>query len=346
MPDALTITTPGVSWVTDLGRPDASALGQMAGGALDQFSAAVANALVMRPAGSPLLEVTALDFAVTVGADALVAVTGAPASVTLNGLPMPQWEPFLCPGGSEVAIAGIDGGLRCYLALSAEIDAPRLLGSVAPDSVLGFGRPLRRGDQLTLLRSSLLLDNPFIGLPVFRLDAPRQAFEDPWVVDVCEGPDVAQFGDTVDRLFTTTFTVGPQSNHVGLRLGPDAGAEPPRRTRTDEILSRGVPIGAVEVPAGRELLVLHRGRGVTAGYPVLAVVTTVSLSKLGQARPGQRVRFRPVSLEDAVASRREQQRSLVQLTERVADVMEARGLPSPPTHRRPSPLDPTRRNPS
>lgn len=120
--------------------------------------------------------------------------------------------------------------------------------------------------------------------------------------------------------------------HVGLRLDTPEGAEPPRRTSSDEILSRGVPIGAVEVPAGRELLVLHRGRGVTAGYPVLAVVTAVSLSRLGQARPGDRVRFRPVSLEDAVEAHREQQRTISALADRVASSLQARGLHRP-THR-------------
>lgn len=334
MPDALTVLRPGLSWVTDLGRSAGSALGQMAAGALDQYSAAVANTLVRMPVDNPVVEVTALDFAVTASTDLLVAATGAPAAITLNGVPMHQWEPFVCPRGTVLSIGGIHGGLRCYLGLSAAIDAPRLLGSVAPDSVLGFGGPLRRGDELPLNPTTMLLDNPFIGLPVFRLDATPQVVEDPWLIQVCEGPDVDQFGDTADRLLSTVYTVGEKSNHVGLRLDPAAGNEPPQRTRSDEILSRGVPIGAVEVPAGRELLVLHRGRGVTAGYPVLAVVTSVSLSKLGQARPGQRVRFAQVSVEDAVASHREQQRSIAALAVRVADVMEARGLRAPTYHRR------------
>ena len=45
-------------------------------------------------------------------------------------------------------------------------------------------------------------------------------------MDVCEGPDVAQFGDTVDRLFTTTFTVDP-----ALRAGAAAGRPEARLAR-------------------------------------------------------------------------------------------------------------------
>ncbi|BAK34999.1 hypothetical protein MLP_19850 [Microlunatus phosphovorus NM-1] len=111
--------------------------------------------------------------------------------------------------------------------------------------------------------------------------------------------------------------VGPSSNHIGLRLGrTDQGPIPHRQTRT-EVLSRGVPIGAVEVPAGDEILILHRGRGVTAGYPVLAVVTTVGLSRLGQARPGDTVRFRPVSTATAIADLRRQQAHLHDVGTRV-----------------------------
>jgi allophanate hydrolase subunit 2 len=82
--------------------------------------------------------------------------------------------------------------------------------------------------------------------------------------------------------------VSPQSNHVGLRLGGDV----PRRSVSGEVLSRGVPVGAVEVPTGDQLLVLMRGRGVTAGYPVLAVLTSRAQDVAAQLRPGQQVRFR------------------------------------------------------
>ena len=90
--------------------------------------------------------------------------------------------------------------------------------------------------------------------------------------------------------------IGDTSNHIGLRLRRHRRRRPAGARTGDEVLSRGVPIGAVEVPAGDELMVLHRGRGVTAGYPVLAVVTATGLSRLGQARPGQSVSFARVPL--------------------------------------------------
>jgi allophanate hydrolase subunit 2 len=164
-------------------------------------------------------------------------------------------------------------------------------------------------------------------IPVFRLGAAVPTFGESWTIDVTDGPDLHEFPD--ERLFRHEFTVTPQSNHIGLRMSGDV----PRRVTEGEVLSRGVPVGAVEVSAGDELLVLHRGRGVTAGYPVLAVVTSTGLSSLGQARPGHSIRFRRRSLPEAVAAYRTQRASINALTERVRTVFTALCIPCPSIQR-------------
>ncbi len=194
--------------------------------------------------------------------------------------------------------------MRVYLAVHGTLQVPRLLGSCAPDSVLGFSGPLRRGDCLAVEPGPLRIDQcPHRNAGGARCRA-AQRFAEHWRIPVTDGPDRDQFGASAARLHEGTFVIGDTSNHIGLRLRAAAGAAVPVRERSDEVLSRGVPIGAVEVPAGDELLVLHRGRGVTAGYPVLAVVTATGLSRLGQARPGQSVAFVRVPLAEAVVAAR------------------------------------------
>lgn len=327
----LTITRPGISAVTDLGRTAGGRYGQLTGGALDQHSAKVANTLVAAAEDAPLIEIVALDFAARTSTNLLVAVTGAPCEVTVGGVPLPQWEPFLWPTGAELAIKNMRQGMRVYVAVHGVLDAPRLLGSCAPDSVLGFSGNLTAGQQVAVNPSDLLLDHPYFGIPVFRVGPEPPTFGDPWEIPVTDGPDRGQFGHTADRLCVGAFRIGDKSNHIGLRAGPLPGASLPVRTSTEEVLSRGVPIGAVEVPAGDELLVLHRGRGVTAGYPVLAVATAVGLDRLGQARSGQTVTFTRVSVTDAVAAARAQAWALAELRHRIVSVLEADGLhPRPP----------------
>ncbi|WP_284748988.1 biotin-dependent carboxyltransferase family protein [Amycolatopsis sp. RTGN1] len=325
MPDTLTVTRAGHAVVQDLGRFGRSRSGLPVNGALDQYSARVANVLVGNAENAPLVEITALDFGCTASADVLVAVTGAPAEVTVDGSRRARWEPFTVHAGQTLRIEGIRDGLRVYLAVHGAVTATYLLGSCAPDTILGFGRRLHEGDELALTARLPPLEHPVFRHPVFRLRPPVPRFGEPWTVDVTDGPDVADFGASTGRLYAEPFTVTARSNHVGLRLAGPV----PRRETTGEVLSRGVPVGAVEVPAGDELLVLHRGRGVTAGYPVLAVVTTTGLSALGQARPGQTVRFRRRTVEDAVSARISQHHAIRALHRRVSTVFHALRIPVP-----------------
>ena len=329
--DTLTVHRAGLVTVQDLGRFGHSRYGLPVNGALDQHSARVANVLTGNGEGAPLLEITALDFACTPSTDILIAVTGAPADVTVGGVPRPQWEPLPVRAGETIAVSGIRLGLRVYLAVLGSVDTPSLLGSCAPDTILGFGRTLREGDELALRASCPPVDHPVFGIPLFRVHAPVARFAESgpdgetWTIDVTDGPDLAEFGDTAERLFRSPFAVTPRSNHIGLRMSGDV----PRRVATGEVLSRGVPVGAVEVPAGDELLVLHRGRGVTAGYPVLAVVTATGLSALGQARPGQSVRFRHRTVEEAVAAYRSERHAVRALAARVRTVFDELRIPVP-----------------
>lgn len=284
-----------IAVVTDLGRTRGPAVGLPVNGALDQYSARVANILVANAEGAPLIEVTAFAFSFTAEIDLLIAVTGAPMLLLVDDVARTMWEPVSVAAGQTVALSEMIVGLRTYIAVHGSFDVPLLLGSCAPDSVAGFGTVLAAGSTLDVREAVGPIVNPYFDMSLFNLGVLVPYFGGEAVVEVTDGPDAEQFQGSSARLFHAPYTVTPTSNHIGLRMT----GELPVRTSTEEMISRGVPVGAVEVPPGDELLVLHRGRGVTAGYPVLAVVTPLALDDLGQVRPGQRVRFRQTSVERA-----------------------------------------------
>ncbi|WP_415976187.1 biotin-dependent carboxyltransferase family protein [Rhodococcus sp. 077-4] len=328
----ITVRTPGLSVLQDLGRRSGSRIGQMTGGALDQYSARAANTLVASDPDAPLIEVTALDFAATTDTHMLIAVTGAPADIRVDGVAAQQWEPLVWPAGSTLTVTNIRRGLRSYIAVHGSVHVDRLHGSCAPDTVLGFGHPFAGADRIEVDVDSAPIRHPHFDIPLFRVGATQPEFGDTWTIPVTDGPDIGDFGDTADRLFAAEYTIGNASNHIGLRLEPSSDQPLPQRVTASEMLSRGVPIGAVEVPTGDELLILHRGRGVTAGYPVLAVVTTIGLDRLGQARPGNKVTFTRVGIAGAVEAHRARQRSLDQLRSRVRTVFDALSIPNHISH--------------
>lgn len=314
----------GTAVVTDLGRPGLAGYGIPAGGAADQYSAAVANLLVGNAEGDPLIEVTGSDLELATERPALVAVTGAPATITVGGRAAQAWTPVEVPAGEPVAVRGPgrgQAGLRSYVAVNGRWDVPRLIDSCAPAPQLGVGTWLRPGASVTVDSDYRPVDHPFTGHPVFRFGVAQPRFGLPCVVSVTTGPD-ARSG-TAAALDSAVYTVESDSDLVGLRLSGPTPDDPDH----PELTSKGVPAGAVELTPSSELVVLLRGRPVTAGYPVVAVATRTALCALGQVGPGHTVRFRHGSVDDAINRARRQRADLDELARRVRTAYDELGIP-------------------
>ena len=287
--------------VQDLGRRRVSHFGVSANGAADEYSARIANVLVGNLQSDPLIEVLASSLSFTTTERTAVAVTGAPADITLDGSEAPAWAPFRVPAGSTVTIGNVHSGLRSYVAIAGELHAPRFLDSVAPDRALGFGCHLQANTALGYEPRTAWRE-----IDSLARSRVQPEFGSPWTLDVCVGPEWDEFGSIRDDILSATLDVHPQSNHVGTRL---TGTLPTMKL-AGELSSRGVAIGAVEITPAQELVMLHRGRSITAGYPVVLVVTAAALSNAGQLRPSDQVRFRLISPDRAVKDYR-RQRSLI-----------------------------------
>lgn len=313
-----------LSTFQDLGREHSEYMGVPCGGAADQHSASVANILVGNLRAATCIEIMGGRFSFTPDAPVLIAVTGAPADVTVNGEAAAMWEPVCVPGGARVVIANARGGMRNYLAFSGTLATGLFMGSAAPEARMGFPQQIGVGQDLQLATSYAGFEHPYLSQPLFRLPVPVPAFSPgTWRIDIVEGPETSAAPGITDLLASRDYTVTAKSNHVGLRLdGPVVHPE-----GLGEIVSHGVPIGAFEIPHGDELIILGRYRTLTAGYPIVAFAIKADLPMLGQARPGQKMTFRWVSNDEAVERYREQQRLLTVLEERVRSLFAAVRLP-------------------
>lgn len=315
----LVVERAGFAQVQDLGRPGYASIGVAANGAGDQRSARLANTLVGNRDSAPIVEVVASAFEFTARGDLLVAATGAVDGIAVNGFQWPAHQPIAVPAGSRVAVPESHLGTRAYLAVNGTVEADRALGSVAPDPLLEFGRRLGVGDELVVDTGFHAADvSP---LPVFRVPAKPLRLGGKVALRATRGPDLARLAGG-EAALGATFEMTPQSDYIGVRM---VGGDLSLAVR-DEILSRGVPVGALEVPPSGELIALLRGRLVTAGYPVVAVLTRPAIDRLSQARPGDRV---TVELVDAAAARADIERTEsehCETAQRVATALEARGL--------------------
>jgi biotin-dependent carboxylase-like uncharacterized protein len=280
----LTVLAPGpLVTVQDQGRSGWASIGVPRSGAADLPAAELANRLVGNQPSAAVLEVTAGGLRVRAERTVLVAVTGAPAPLTVDGRAAPLNAPVTLRPGAELALGLPAVGLRSYLAVRGGIDVPEVLDSRSTDTLSGLGpAPVRAGDVLPIGR--LAAEEPIVDVaavsppssrPVLRvLPGPRRDWLEPaaWTV-----------------LTSAEWTVTADSNRVGLRLsGPRLS-----RTRDEELPSEGLVPGALQVPPDGAPVLFLADHPVTGGYPVLAVVAIADLPAAAQLRPGDTLRFRP-----------------------------------------------------
>lgn len=279
----LTVLATGpLATVQDRGRSGYAAIGVPRSGAADSEAAGLANRLVGNDADAATVEVTAGGLRLRAGRTVLVAVTGAPVAVTVDGRAAPFGGPLTLAPGAVLALGMPPVGVRSYVAVRGGIDVPPVLGSRSTDTLSGLGpAPLSVGDRLPV--GDLHAEEPFVDVAPVRAPSPAP------VLRVVAGPRRDWLDPSAWTALTTQeWTVTADSNRVGLRLsGPQL-----TRARTDELPSEGLVPGALQVPPDGAPVLFLADHPVTGGYPVLAVVTTADLGAAAQLRPGDSLRFR------------------------------------------------------
>jgi antagonist of KipI len=276
--------------IQDRGRRGFERFGIPPGGAVDWFAAAVANRLVGNAADASLIECTASGPSLRFERDATIAVAGGDSSEA----GFPGWRAQVVDAGSIVRFGPLTSGLRSYIAIRGGIDVPLVLGSrslcAAGAFGGGVGRALQGGDRLPIgdMVEAGALEPVW---PASHRLPPRG----PWEIHVIAGPHREAFEPSaLHRLTATACRVTPALDRVGVRLDT-----PGLHLDAGEVLTTPVTAGAIQVTPSGGLIALLADHPTTGGYPVIATVITADLPLMAQARPGDTVRFREVTLAEA-----------------------------------------------
>jgi urea carboxylase len=271
-------------------------------GPMDDLSFRLANQIVGNTTDSAGLELTGKGPTLQFGVDSVIALTGAQMAADIDGTPAPFWQPIRVQAGSVLTLGSIQGaGARCYLAVKGGFDVPEYLGSRSTFTLGQFGghvgRALCTGDVLRLLQSASDLDG-CAGL------APEAipVYDSHWSIAVTYGPHGAPDFFTqsdIDAFFVTHWEVHYNSSRTGVRLigpkpqwaradGGEAGLHP------SNIHDNAYAIGAVDYTGDMPVILGPDGPSL-GGFVCPAVIVPAELWKLGQLRPGDTIRFRPVA---------------------------------------------------
>ncbi len=297
-----TLTTvqdwPGRGGYWDVGVPPS--------GPMDARSLRLANRIVGNPEGTAGLEMTATGATLRFTVDALVAIAGATMSAAVDGVPVSTWQPLQVRAGSTLALGRIEGaGQRCYLAVQGGFDLPQYLGSQSTFTLGQFGghggRALRTGDVLRLVR-----DAPDMALAGSMDPTLAPRLDSRYELGVVEGPhgapDFFTPGD-MEAFFATDWEVHYNSSRTGVRLigpkpewarsdGGEAGLHP------SNIHDNAYAVGTIDFTGDMPVILGPDGPSL-GGFVCPATICLADLWQVGQLRPGDRVRFHPVTIEQA-----------------------------------------------
>ncbi|MBA4214765.1 MAG: urea carboxylase [Polaromonas sp.] len=262
-------------------------------GPMDMHAHRAANALVGNTPDAAALEITLAGPTLRFNTATVVAVTGAPAKVTLNGETVPMWQAIQVPAGGTLAVGRCEHGVRLALAVAGGLDVPLYLGSRSTFTLGQFGghagRHLRTGDVLHLASAAQQASTPEVVIP---------DYTNHWDINVLYGPHGAPdffTPDDITMFFGTDWKIHHNSSRTGVRLiGPK-----PQWARTDggeaglhpsNIHDNAYAIGAIDFTGDMPVILGPDGPSL-GGFVCPAVVLHDELWKLGQLRPGDTVRF-------------------------------------------------------
>jgi antagonist of KipI len=301
------VIRPGLqTTVQDGGRWGWQESGVSVSGAMDLRAHRIANALVGNAPAAATLEMTLLGPELEFDEDRTIAVCGADFVVTVGDRLVASGAPFRVPRRARLKIGGRSRGSRAYLAIAGGIDVPPLFGSRSTHLPSGLGghqgRALTAGDVLPL-------GTPAAGQPAVSARAPAIAMPRGHArLRILPGPQWQRFApDAFDRIQSEPYTIQPASDRMGYRLdGP-----PIVHAVKTEMISDPSPLGAVQVPASGQPILLMADRQTTGGYPKVAVVISADIGLAGQLGPGDTVAFAICTRQEALAALIAQERTLM-----------------------------------
>ncbi|MGV0820610.1 5-oxoprolinase subunit C family protein [Martelella sp. AMO21009] len=287
------VSLPALATVQDLGRHGHWAEGLGSAGTMDPLGHCLANWLLGNADDDATLEIPLTPGRFRIIEDTGFAIAGAACGATLDGIALPRCFAGTARAGQILEFGAMRDGARVYLALPGGIDVPEILGSRSTQLREAFGgldgRALKPGDRLRGRTPTYSVCDISFNLPPL-----RQAGETEIRLRVIASAETNEFTEAALKAFHgEAFKVTPQSNRQGYRLeGPIL-----ERWTEGELRSHGIAPGIIQVPASGQPIIQLADAATMGGYPKIGCVIDADLWRVAQARPGDLIRFEPLTFD-------------------------------------------------
>ena len=304
--ETLDIVSPGTLTTVQSfpGRTGYWHIGVPPSGPFDSCAHRLGNRVLGNPEDAAGLEITLQGPTIRFNQACAFVLTGAELSATLNGKTVPMWQVVNAEKGQVLQTGKITGGgMRAYLSIAGGLACPEFLGSTSTFTLGQFGghagRALQTGDVLKLKAPHVQAEKT---LPAVL----RPAYGHEWLIRVVYGPHGAPEFFTphdIDTFFQAQWQVHFHSNRTGIRLigpkpewartnGGEAGMHP------SNIHDNAYAFGTIDFTGDMPVILGPDGPSL-GGFVCPATVIHADLWILGQLKAGDKIRFIPVSPEQA-----------------------------------------------
>ena len=296
---SLIVLKPGLqSTIQDLGRYNYSHFGISASGAADPLSLKIGNLIVGNKESASAIEMTIIGGEFQFDSECYIAISGSEFEASLDNNYITNQKAIDVKKGQILSFGQAKTGARAYLCIQGGIDVDNYLSSKSTHILSGIGgylgQPISKGDIL-----SFGINKNSIKPIIFRqlLDMNRSK------IRIISGLQSNFFDDKAWSSFISNpFTVSNSSNRMGIRLDGNKILS----NIESEIITEGVPLGAIQVPGSGDPIISFVEHQTTGGYPKIANVIIADIHKVGQLKPGDKFQFNLVSKEEAEELRLEQ----------------------------------------
>lgn len=291
------------------------------GGVMDPYAARVANMLVGNESTEAVMEIHFPGPQILFEQNALISLTGADFTPTLNDEPLPLWRPIVVRKNTVLHFPRLQWGARCYLAVHGGFNADKWLQSYSTNLKAGAGghegRKLEKGDELSFRESSIYFPALLKEGKDYRVlrwkAATGKTYQYPNELFFIRGNEWDQLEEQCRiELLENNFIIHPHSDRMGYRLK----GVPLVRNEKTELVSSGVHFGTMQLLPDGQLIVLMADHQTAGGYPRIGHVISAHFPKLAQLRPSDCIHFTmiDVAMAEELLMAMQQELNILQLS--------------------------------
>ena len=290
---SIKILKPGLfTTVQDIGRKGYMNVGFSEAGALDLNHYQIASHLIGND--GPALEFTIIGPSIQFLKENSFTIAGGRFNALLNGEAIESQIIYGVKPGDILEIGNAIKGARGYITFGQPLDIPIIADSYSThtrSNMGGYkGRSLKKDD---IIQTN---DDPSYKNNIGRASQINLANKDN-VIHIIEGPQIESFSqDAKAKLTDNEYVISEMSDRMGFRLkGENIAPE-----ESADIISEPVALGSIQVPNDGNPIILLNDKQTVGGYTKIATVTQLGLNQLVQFQPGESIRFKWISVEDAI----------------------------------------------